>query len=366
MVATDSAPDHPEVLVARLHHLLRAGWDARLLCGGERFAENGALADLGPDPHLEVVHRPRRKLPPPSLVARPMALARYLRSGGGDAPFGGRLLALRPDLVHYHSGSAGATGIRLKDLHDCRVVVSFRADGRDVHVRDPDLLWGGADLFLFPNQVVLERAVAVGCPPHRAEVMDAPWWTGEPAISTPKPGNGSLRILSAGPLTWEQGFEHSVHAVRLLLDQGIECEYRIVGGGFHLTAVAFARHQLGLGGHVQLIGPDAGVLMADELREADVVLDPAVADSVSPTPLLAAQAFGVPYVATIRDGLAEDAGIAVPRRDPRAIAEALATLARDPGLRVRMGGTARAVSSHNPRLEDHFERLEQLYRRALG
>jgi glycosyltransferase involved in cell wall biosynthesis len=293
-----------------------------------------------------------------------MSFARYVRSGAG--PFGGRLLALRPDLVHYHSGSAGARGIGLKRLHECRVVVSLRADGKDLHVPDPEILWGNADLFLFPNPAALKRAIDAGCPPQSAEVIDTPWWTREQPASPREASTGPLRILSAGPLTWEQGFEHSVHAVRLLLDQGIDCEYRIVGEGYHLTAVAFARHQLALDGHVHLIGADAGGLLARELLETDVVLDPAVTDSVGPAPLLAARAFGLPFVATIREGLGKNAGIAVPRRDPRAIAEALAKLARDPGLRRQMGEAGRALPHHFPTLEDHVGRLEQLYRRVLG
>ena len=38
-----------------------------------------------------------------------------------------------------------------------------------------------------------------------------------------------LRLISSGPLTWEQGFEHSVHAVRLLLDMGVECTLPAAG-----------------------------------------------------------------------------------------------------------------------------------------
>jgi len=366
MVATTSASDQTELLVARLRHLLRAGWDARLLCGGKRFMENQALADVSPDPHLEVVSEPNRWLPPPSLVGRPTALVRYLGSGGGTVPFAARLLALRPDLVHYHSGSAAARGMRLKSVHESRVVVSFRADGQDLHVPDPEILWAGADLFLFPNEPVLERALAVGYPPERAEVIDSPWWIGESPTPAPKRGNSPLRVLSAGPLTWEQGLEHAVHAVRLLLDQGIDCEYRILGDGYHLIAVAYARRQLGLDEHVLLIRSEEEGVLADHLREADVILDPAVADGVSPAPIVAAQTLGVPFVATKRDGLDPDAGIAVPRRDPGAIAGALAILARDPGLRVRMGEAGLAgLNGHSP-LDDHMGRLEELYRRLLA
>ena len=59
-------------------------------------------------------------------------------------------------------------------------------------------------------------------------------------------------------------------------------------------------------------------------------------------------------------------GIAVPRRNPRAIAEALATLARDPDLRWRMGEAGRALPDRYPTLEDHAGLLEQLYLRVLG
>ncbi len=66
-----------------------------------------------------------------------------------------------------------------------------------------------------------------------------------------------LRLISSGPLIWEQGFEHSVHAVRLLLDMGVECTYRLLGEGLYLVAVAFARHQLGLAERVDIVSPAA-------------------------------------------------------------------------------------------------------------
>jgi glycosyltransferase involved in cell wall biosynthesis len=105
----------------------------------------------------------------------------------------------------------------------------------------------------------------------------------------------------------------------------------------------------------------------EELRGADVFVDPAVADMVPAAPLLAAQACGIPFVATGRPGLPGDAGIAVPRRNPPAIAEALARLAGDPALRARMGRAGRARARSFAALQaDHLRRLENLYRRLLN
>jgi glycosyltransferase involved in cell wall biosynthesis len=225
-------------------------------------------------------------------------------------------------------------------------------------------VWEGADLLVFPDPAVLERATARGCPPERAEVLPVPLLAVKREMDGRRLKPGTLRAISVGVLTWQQGFEHSVHAVRLLLDMGIGCEYRIVGQGNHLVAVAFARHQLDLAEHVELVSPDGGNPLMEALRSADVLIDPGVTDTISPTPLIITQALGIPFVATQREGLLEDAGIAVPRRNARAIANALATLAADPALRHRMGEAGRARMGAYPRLEEHVIRLEHLYRRV--
>jgi colanic acid/amylovoran biosynthesis glycosyltransferase len=143
----------------------------------------------------------------------------------------------------------------------------------------------------------------------------------------PRPRGRRPRLLSAGPLIWEQGFEHSIHAVRLLLDMGIECQYRIITDAADHPAVFFARHQLGVEAHVDVV--EAGSL-ADELLSADVFLDPAVADATPALCLQLARAAGVPSVATARAGLGDEVWL-VPRRDPAAIAAAVTRLTVDSG-----------------------------------
>jgi glycosyltransferase involved in cell wall biosynthesis len=302
---------------------------------------------------------------PRSLRRRPVKLLRYLGATNRVGPFDDRLLELRPDLIHFHSSPDARRGLWIRQLLDCRIVVSFRLDGGDLGHSKQEAVWDSADLLLFADDAMLERAVARGCPRDKAEVLASPMPGGTPAIARSDSTPGSLRILSAGPLIWEQGFEHSVHAVRLLLDMGVGCEYRILGQGTHLEPVAFARHQLDLSDHVEMALLE-GNSLSDELQAADVFVDPAVTDCTSPTSLLMAQSLGIPFVATCRDGLSEDAGITVPRRNPRAIAEALARLASDTTLRRRMGEAGRRGTDRHPTLEQHLQRLQDLYRRALA
>ena len=348
LVASTTADVSAEMLAARLEHLLGHGWDARLFVKGARWPEHPALRAPKLDGLVEFA---------------PRASAR-------SSPFDRRLRRWRPNLVHFHSAWAASKGLARAQLPSARVLISFRDDGQDLEVGNPDLLRDRADLFVFGHRAALERALARGWPGERARVLETPpmsnSWSGAHASSERATDHrGVLRVLSAGPLIWEQGYEHSVHAVRLLLDAGHECTYRIVGEGDHLSAVAFARHQLELHDRVEILAPEGGERLARELSAADVFVDPSVTDTTPASSLRAALCHGLPAVVTERSGREVDgSGIEVPRRDPRAIAGALSRLAVEPDLRAQMGARAAHLHATSP-LAEHLVELERLYADAL-
>jgi glycosyltransferase involved in cell wall biosynthesis len=146
--------------------------------------------------------------------------------------------------------------------------------------------------------------------------------------ASPPPADGrALRMLSAGRLEWPQGYEYAIEAVRLLADRGVPCAYRIVGEGQLLPALAFARHQLGVG-QVDLAGAAGPAGLDDHLAWAEVFVHPSVVDGV-PDEVVRAHAAGLPVVMTDPGDGVEHPPRAdvVPRRDPGAIADALETLA---------------------------------------
>jgi glycosyltransferase involved in cell wall biosynthesis len=366
MVAARSAAETGDILVARLRGLLEAGWDARLLCEGEGWAESPAIRD--PALASSVALKPERDWypPPRSVLGRPRMLRRYLGEIGKTRAFDQHLLKLRPDLIHFQSAHSARAGIRLGRTLNRRVAVSFRADGRGLEIPDLEVLWEGADLLLFSDDAVRDRAVSWGCRPERAEVLPLPLRDSRPPQSRRQSNDEPLEVISAGPLTWEQGYEHSIHAVRLLLDMGVRCRYRILGEGEHLDAVGFARHELGLEDAVDLVSPACGYPLEEELRAADVFLDPAVSAAVPTTPLAMARALKIPFIATYRERLPADGGIAVARRDPEAIAAALASLAADPTLRQRLGSEGNPGEADYPTFRDDVRRLDELYRQVLA
>jgi len=345
LVVSTTAEDDAQLLAVRLRYLLERGWDAWLFCKGARWEDEPALRD--PDLRERVVLAPGAK--------------------ADSSPFDRRLRSLEPDVVHFDSGHAAWKGLRQGQLRDSKIAISMRTDGHDVlGIKPPglDVLWERGDILFFRSRIALERALGHGCPEERTAILKPPVRPPDPEHRR-EPGAGSLRVLSAGPLVWQQGFEHSIHAIRMLLDQGVPCEYRIIGDGEHVQAVAFARHQLGLHDYVRLIPEGGPEQLPDQLRSADVFVDPAVVDTISSTPLGTAQAHGVPFVATVREtSLPDKAGIAVSRRDPRAIATALSRLATDADMRTRMGHEGLRASGAWF-MDDHLAELEGLYGEML-
>jgi colanic acid/amylovoran biosynthesis glycosyltransferase len=87
--------------------------------------------------------------------------------------------------------------------------------------------------------------------------------------------------------------------------------------------------------------------------------------------VLEAQAMGLPVVCTDADGLPENVedgvtGLVAPRRNPKALSDALAALAADPDRRARMGSAGRARVASRFRLEEQIDAFSRLYESVLS
>jgi glycosyltransferase involved in cell wall biosynthesis len=372
--------------VARFVDLLERGWDAHLLCGGGG-AHWGELLELPESILRRRVHPPpihlRRRLPRRDLVdglaraslRRPRAVGRYLTEPRRhpDRYLDAVAVALRPRLVHFLSGPTARERIGVKRALGCRAVVTLRSGdlaSRPEGAEDYRPVWRLADVLHVPADAVYAQAVLRGCPATVARaVIPQPGGEPEDAVATDlRSSSAAFRILSVDPLSWTAGYEYALQAVRFLIDRGIECEYRIAGGGDgdFANAVSFARYQLGLEPDVHLLGALSSDEVGAQLIWADAFLDAGVADDYSAA-IVQAQAAGLPIVATRRRSppripLDDDADVVlVPKRDPKALAEQLAALAAEP-IATRREPPAR---EERPTLEEYLARFDALYRSAL-
>jgi colanic acid/amylovoran biosynthesis glycosyltransferase len=170
-------------------------------------------------------------------------------------------------------------------------------------------------------------------------------------------------------LEWKKGYEYALEAVRLLLERGIECEYRIVGKGSDTEELSFVHHQLDLARTVSFLGACSQTDVREQMVWADVLLHPAVSEGFC-NAVLEAQCMELPVVCTDAGGLPENVahgstGFVVPRRSALRIADKLEVLARDAVLRRSMGQAGRARVTERFGSEGQIDQFLAMYEKLL-
>jgi glycosyltransferase involved in cell wall biosynthesis len=161
-----------------------------------------------------------------------------------------------------------------------------------------------------------------------------------------------LSIASVGRLVPKKGFDILLDAVRLLVDRGLDPVVAIAGeSGPEHEALCRQISDLGIGDRVELVGVVSQTeLLALYRRSSLFVLACRVDESGDrdgiPNVLVEAMAAGLPVVSTAVSGIPEvvhdgDTGLLVAPDDPRALADAIERIARDPALAGRLAEAAR-------------------------
>ena len=136
------------------------------------------------------------------------------------------------------------------------------------------------------------------------------------------------RLLAVGLLYEAKGYEYLLEALAILRREGRHVELDVIGDGPGRERYAALAKELGLDGHVVFQGIVPKAEVARRMREASVFVLTSRYDN-NPCVLIEAMASGLPVVATRVGGIPEvvdeRSGLLAAPRDPRAIADAIAT-----------------------------------------
>lgn len=389
-IVVPTFPSLSETFVVRhVVGLLDRGWDVHVICAASdrlAWSSHPTLRDRDDLRHRVHVAAPtvsRRRsmgrfLPTllRAIAKAPVIASHYLRAGEIKKLYlDAEIVGLSPDLVHFEFGGLAVGRMALVDRLDRPVVVSFRGfDLNFVGLDEPrhyDEVWRRADALHFLGEDLWRRARERGCPADKPRALIPPAVDADRFRPPDRRGrSGPVRILSVGRLEWKKGYERALLALRRLVDRGLDFRYSIVGDGSLRPALAHARHQLDLEQRVELLGAVPHEEIVDRLATADLFFHPAVSEGFG-NAVLEAQAMALPVVATDADGLAENiahgvTGWIVPRRDPRAMADRLFDLARNPEARFAMGQAGRNRVLERFRPEAEIDAFEALYRQCLS
>ena len=168
-------------------------------------------------------------------------------------------------------------------------------------------------------------------------------------------------VVSTGRLEYVKGFVFAFLGIQQLVKEGIDVEYRIVGGGKEEEHLKFLIQRLGLDNHVRLLGPLSPDKVGLELAQADLYLSSSLSEGIS-NAVLEAMAIGLPIVSTNVGGMPEVienglTGLLVEPYAPEQIADSIKRFIEDPNLKVRCSAKARKLIES----DYSFNRLGQVF-----
>jgi glycosyltransferase involved in cell wall biosynthesis len=258
-----------------------------------------------------------------------MMLPAFLRSFTRSAEDATR--RFRPDIIHAHWWlPAGLCALRAARRLDVPLVVTIH--GSDAHL----LRYGPARRLA---EHVLHKAALVATVSEdlrrQIEALDPRLPTvllrlpvRADVAAMPLPPDPPLRLLAAGRLSPEKGFDVAIEAMRIAVDHGLDVRLDIVGSGPERRALATLAAPLGE--RVRLIPALPHAELMRRLDDVHALVAPSRREGLG---LVALEAFarGRPVVASRVGGLAETIvdgvdGFLVPPEDPTALASALARL----------------------------------------
>ena len=188
-----------------------------------------------------------------------------------------------------------------------------------------------AAIFASPDTMDRVHLIHCGIEPERLQ----------PASHT---GPGT-NLVFVGRIVELKGLGVLFEALRRLVPDRPELTLTVVGDGPDRATLQERAESMGLGPQVDFVGSKSQAEVAELLSRADVFVLPSFAEGV-PVVIMEALGAGLPVVASFVGGIAELVedginGFLVRPGDPGQLADRIASLVDDPGLRTRLGTAGR-------------------------
>lgn len=283
-------------------------------------------------------------------------------------------------VAHFHAHfSHGPTTVAYFASWLTGMRYSFSAHAKDIYLQEHDFL----------REKIRRAQFAVTCTEYNREYMlrvagaDAPVYRVyhgnnlqlfKPAAKKPRKDSRPV-ILSAGRFVPKKGFPVLLQALHRVRQEGLDFYCYLIGGGPMYDEMKKIVNELGLGQCVELRGQMSQTELLSYFQQADLfalaceVQNDGDRDGI-PNVLVEAMAMGIPVVSTAISGIPELVdhginGLLVKEKDPVALAEAIATLLRQPELAQSLGLAGRAKVEREFDAKRNVERIGELLRGAF-
>jgi len=367
------------------HHvgLLGSGLDQEryetLLLHGYVAAGEGSLEDLVRSRGVAMARVPglRPELRPHDDVRALASLVRAIRR-------------LRPDILHTHTAKAGMLGrlaavlagsprpLIVHTYHGHVLEGYFGPLQNATYRRLERRLASVSDALIGVSSATVHDLVRLGIAPRSKFRVIPIGLDLDPFLqATPEDGlefrreagvqRDELLLTFVGRLVPIKRVDILLRSVARAREVGAPVRLAIVGDGDLRPTLEQLAARLDLSGHVHFAGYRSD--MATVAAAADIAVLSSDNEG-TPVSLIEAAAAGVPAVATAVGGVPDvvlaDTGLLAPSGDPKGLAEAIASLARDPARRARMGREARPHVAARFTVERLVQDIGHLYEELIG
>ena len=362
----------PEMLhVYRQITSLRA-WRPVVFCQKRENADAFPFADLVLQP--KPLTHPLRRLWQKQIRRQPVTIYRSeaRRTLAALHHAGARVL-------HVYFGHIGVHLLPLLEIAEVPVIVSFH--GADAGFEQDEArtrrMFGKCALLLVRSESIGRRLVAMGCEAGKIRLHR----TGVPLgrisfIVRTAPADGAWRCVQACRLIAKKGLATSLRAFADFARTFPRATLTIAGEGPQLQELRALAAGLGIAAQVSFAGFLAQEKLHALFAESHLFLHPSELTGAGdqegvPNAMLEAMAGGLPVLATTHGGIPEAvengvSGLLVAERDHTALAEAMRTLAGEPGRFATMSAAARARVTEQFDLATQTRVLERCYDEVIA
>lgn len=221
-----------------------------------------------------------------------------------------------PEIVHFSYSAIGVQflkEIELLQVKNIKFIVSCRGTSDNIK---PYIVSGRKELLmeLFSkidlvhcvSQEMLNRMV------RDFDLKEEKGFVNRPAINLNKfkisnelpERSKKFVVVSTGRLEYVKGFIFALLAVKTLVNEGFDIEYRIVGYGKEMENLQFYINRLGIENNVKLLGGKKPNEVVQEVQMADVYLSSSLSEGIS-NAVLEAMVLGIPVISTDVGGMNE-------------------------------------------------------------
>ncbi|HQA27850.1 MAG TPA: glycosyltransferase family 4 protein [Brevefilum fermentans] len=287
----------------------------------------------------------------------------------------GNLITYRPDILQLVNST---TYLKVKDLYlpeRPKLISSFH--GYDIVTRPyNDPVWNKylgelferADGLHFVSEWLRDKALALGAPEEKSKVIyagvDSDFFNPTQKIKIDI--QRQIKIISTGRLVELKGYQYAFKAVKLLLDQGLDIHYSIIGEGTAREQLSRLANDLEIVKNVSFLGTKDKTELRGLLDSSDIYLQPSLTEALGGA-VLEACSMALPVVASSVGGIPEIIqneanGLLVPPKNPEALACAIKQLVENPPDAQEMAASARKTVENKFSIEQETKKWLELYR----